>query len=581
MTNKDVATVLFEISQLLEMQEENIYKIRAYQNAARSIELFPGNIEDLVAVQELQKVPGIGKSISKNIEELVTTGRLTFYEELKGKYPATLAELLKVPNLGPKKIRILFDKLGVASIAQLQKACVENRLVEVKGFGKRTQERILEGIALMSATEGQFLLTHLLPISREILAHLRESKAVIRAEITGSMRRWKEIVKDIDFVVATKEPEKVVDHFQKMPLVARIESKSKTKITARLFTRGVPVELLLVDPSEFAVALQQYTGNREHDSALIRHAKTKGYTLQERGLLKGKKQVTVESEEKLYELLDMDFVPPEMREGLGEVELASQHRLPVAVKLDDIKGIFHVHSLYSDGSNTLEEMIAASRDRGYQFVGISEHSKIAYYAGGLDEARLAEQGREIDALRRKYKDITILKGIEVDILADGSLDMPDEVLANLDFVIASIHSGFKMNETEMTARICRALANPHVDILGHATGRLLLARKGYAVNIEEVLQTARKYEKTIEINASPRRLELDWRLVHHARQLGIRFSINPDAHSISELDYVPYGVAVARKGWATAEDIINASAWPDIKRHFARKSAHRDTKTLR
>src|SRR5262249_42721444 len=371
----------------------------------------------------------------------------------------------------------------------------------------------------------------------------------------GRMRRWKEIVKDIDFVVATKEPDKVIEHFNKMPLVSRIESKSKTKVTARLFTRGVPVELLLVDPSEFAVALQQYTGNREHDAALIAHAKTKGYTLEERGLLKGKKQIQVPSEEKLYELLDMEYIPPEMREGLGEVELASQHKLPAVIKQSDIKGIFHVHSLYSDGANTLEEMISAARDRGYQFVGISEHSKVAAYAGGLDEKRLALQGHEIDTLQSKYKDITILKGIEVDILADGSLDLPDPVLAKLDFVIASIHSGFKMNEKEMTARICRALSNPHVDILGHATGRLLLARKGYAVDIEEVLRTARKYEKTIEINASPRRLELDWRLVHHARQLGIRFSINPDAHSTAELDYVPYGVAVARKGWATVDDI--------------------------
>src|SRR5262249_1282086 len=278
MTNKDVATVLFEISQLLEMQEENIYKIRAYQNAARSVEQFPANIEDLVAAQELQKVPGIGKTIASNVEELVTTGRLTFYEQLKGKYPPTLAELLKVPNLGPKKIKVLFDSLGIASIAQLQKACVENKLVDVKGFGKRTQEKILEGIALMAANEGQFLLTHLLPLSREILTHLRQSKAVIQAEIVGSMRRWKEVVKDIDFVVATKEPDKVLSHFQNMPLVGRIESKSKTKVTARLFTRGVPVELLLVDPSEFAVALQQYTGNREHDAALIAHAKTKGYT---------------------------------------------------------------------------------------------------------------------------------------------------------------------------------------------------------------------------------------------------------------------------------------------------------------
>src|SRR5262249_3519005 len=428
------------------------------QNAARSVEQFPANIEDLVAAQELQKVPGIGKTIASNVEELVTTGRLTFYEQLKGKYPPTLAELLKVPNLGPKKIKVLFDSLGIASIAQLQKACVENKLVDVKGFGKRTQEKILEGIALMAANEGQFLLTHLLPLSREILTHLRQSKAVIQAEIVGSMRRWKEVVKDIDFVVATKEPDKVLSHFQNMPLVARIESKSKTKVTARLFTRGVPVELLLVDPSEFAVALQQYTGNREHDAALIAHAKTKGYTLEERGLLKGKKQIQVPSEEKLYELLDMEYIPPEMREGLGEVELASQHKLPAVIKQSDIKGIFHVHSLYSDGANTLEEMISAARDRGYQFVGISEHSKVAAYAGGLDEKRLALQGHEIDALQNKYKDITILKGIEVDILADGSLDLPDPVLAKLDFVIASIHSGFKMNEKEMTARICRALS---------------------------------------------------------------------------------------------------------------------------
>jgi DNA polymerase (family 10) len=571
MDNKQVARILYDIARLLEIKEENPFKIRAYQNAARSIEGLNENVNDLAASKRLQEVPGIGKAIAEKIEEFVRTGKMEFYETLRASYPPGLFDLMKIPNLGPRKIRILYDQLGIASIKELEYACLENRLLNLKGFGKKTQEKLLEGIKIASASEGRHLLNKVLPVARELLAYLKECPSIDQVEIAGSVRRWNEIINDLDLVASSSKPAEVSRFFLKMPYVCSIIAQGDTKTSVRLETLGLNVDLRVVKPVEFASALHHFTGSKEHNVVMRGHAKKRGFKINEYGIFKEdtEKAITIKSERELFDFFHMDYIPPEMREDCGEVEAALQHRIPALVDRSQLQGIFHVHSTWSDGRDSLEDMISGARERGYRFVGISEHSKVAAYAHGLDERRLAQQSAEIDRLREKFTDIEILKGTEVDILPDGTLDFPDGVLSELDFVIASVHSNFKMEEKEMTARICRALSNPHVDILGHATGRLLLGRKPYPVNLEEVLKTAVAHKKCIEINASPHRLELEWPWVRRAKELGIKFSINPDAHRIRELDYVEFGIGVARKGWATPADILNTLPWTKLRKHFS------------
>lgn len=568
--NREVAVILYEIARYLELQEENPFKIRAYENAARTVEGLEANLADLAAEGRLREVPGIGKAIAEKIEEYRTTGKIAYLENLKSAYPSTLFELLRVPNLGPKKIRRLFDELGIADMAGLERACAEDRLLALRGFGRKTQQKILEGIREAATAAAQHLLGHARPVALDLLAYIRRSNSLERAELAGSIRRWKPIVNDIDIVACTTRPAELAGDFLRMPFAYTLLARGDTKISIRLATNGMQVDLRIVTPSEFAPALHHFTGSREHNVALRGIAKKRGYKINEYGVFQEAtdRRVEIGSERDLYAFLEMELVPPEMRENTGEVEAAAQHRLPPLVALPHLRGIFHVHSLWSDGHVSLSDMIAAAHARGVRYVGISEHSKIAAYAHGVDEHRLMQQSSEIDRLQNDYPDMRILKGIEVDILEDGTLDFPDEVLARLDFVIASVHSHFRMEEGEMTRRICRAISNRHVDILGHPSGRLLLSRSAYAVNLEEVLKTAALKGKCVEINANPDRLDLDWTWVKRAKEMGIKLSINPDAHSIPELDHVEFGIGTARRGWAGPEDIINTWEWDRIQRYF-------------
>ena len=570
MENRQIASILYEISRILELKEENIFKIRAYQNAARSIEGIGEEAHDLIEQGKLDQVPGIGKAIAEKIVELDRTGRLKYHEDLRAEFPTTLYELLRVPNLGPKKIRKLYDDLHISSLSELEYACRENRLVELKGFGKKTQEKILEGIAIAAASDGKILLGKALPVARQILEYLRGCNAIDRVEIAGSARRWKEIISDLDFVASTTRPQEVADYFGNIPFSHSVIAKGGTKTSVRLDAMGLNVDLRVVAPKEFATALHHFTGSKEHNVVLRTMAKKMGYKISEYGIFKegSEKPVPIDSEQDFYAFFKMDYVPPELRENLGEIEAALEHRIPQLIEASQLQGIFHVHSVWSDGRNTLEEMIRGAQERGYGFVGISEHSKIAAYAHGLDETRLQEQSVEIDRLQQKFTGIKILKGIEVDILADGSLDFSDEILSRLDFVIASVHSNMRIDEKAMTERICRALSNPHVDILGHPTGRLLQGRQPYAVDIDKVLKTAARHKKCIEINASPHRLDLNWTYIQQAVKMGIPLAINPDAHRIAELDYVQFGVGMARKGWATPANILNSQPWESIRKNL-------------
>lgn len=566
MDNKQIALILLDISRILEMKEENVFKIRAYQNAARSLEGIGEEAHDLIAQGKLKDVPGIGKTIAEKIEELDRTGKLQYYEELKAEYPPGLFELFRIPNLGPKKIRRLFEDLGIGSIRELEYACQENRLLNLKGFGQKTQEKLLEGIKIATFSDGRQLLGKVMPVAQKLLTYMRQCPAVDRVEIAGSARRWKEIVNDLDFVASTTKPEEVTEYFLKMPYALTLIGRGETKTSVRIESLNLQVDLRVVAPAQFASALHHFTGSKEHNVVLRTMAKKMGYKINEYGIFRenSEKPVAIKTEEDIYSFFKMDFIPPEMRENLGEIEAALEHRIPKLVDFSDLAGVFHVHSTWSDGRNSLEEMIRAALDRGYRYVGISEHSQIAAYAHGLDTARLQEQSAEIDRLQKKYETIRILKGIEVDILSDGNLDLDDASLSRLDFVIASVHSAFRLDEKAQTERICRAIANPLVDILGHPTGRILQGRPGYAVNLDEVLKTALRHKKCIEINASPHRLDLDWTHVKQAVDMGIPLAIDPDAHRTSEFDYVQFGIGMARKGWAASGNILNTKPWDEI-----------------
>ena len=566
MDNKQIAAVLMDISRVLELKDENIFKIRAYQNAARSLEGIGEEAHDLIAQDALKDVPGIGKAIAEKIEELDRTGKLRYFEELKSGFPSTLFELFRIPNLGPKKIRKLYEDLGIKSPQDLERACREDRLLELKGFGKKTQEKLLEGIKIATVSDGRHMLGKVLPFARQLLEYLRACKAIDRVEIAGSTRRWKEIINDLDFVASTRNPGEVSDYFVRMPFANSPIAKGDTKTSVRIDAMNLNVDLRTVAPKEFASALHHFTGSKEHNVALRTIAKKLGYKINEYGIFKegSEKPAPVKSEEDIYSFFKMDYVPPEMRENLGEIEAAQNHEIPKLVQESDLKGILHVHSVWSDGHNPLEEMIRGAAERGYRYVGISEHSKAAAYAHGLDEARLREQGAEIDRLQKKFSTIKILKGIEVDILPDGTLDLDDDALGKLDFVIASVHSAFRMDEKSMTDRICRALSHPLVDILGHPTGRLLQERPGYAVDLEQVFKTAARAKKCVEINASTHRLDLEWTHIKQAIETGVTLCINPDAHRLAEYESMQFGVGIARKGWATPKDILNTRTWKQI-----------------
>ncbi len=559
MDKATVAKILEEISLLLELAGENPFKSRAYSQAARTIATLDEDLRQLVETDTLKKVKGIGTALDQKIKELVQTGKLLYYEELKASIPEGLFQLLRIPGLGPKKVKTLYDTLQISSIAELEYACKENRLIELKGFGIKTQENILKGIGQLKRYQGQYFYSEALSIARKLLESLSEIPGVSQASMAGSIRRCKEVVKDIDLVAASEQPELVIEGFTKLSSVDQVLGAGKTKASVRLDT-GINADLRVVAPHEFPYALHHFTGSKEHNTAIRQLAKTKGLKVNEYGIFRGEQLIECADEAGLFETLGMAYIPPELREGYGEIEAAIKGELPKLIDANDIKGIYHVHTTYSDGSNSLEEIVLACRSMGYEYVGISDHSQSAFYANGLQVERLKKQWEEIDKLNEAYPDITILKGIESDIKADGSLDYDDQTLEQLDFVIASVHSGFRMTQEEMTARLIKAMAHPAVTMLGHPTGRLLLGREGYPLDLERVLEAALRHQVAVELNASPARLDLDWRYLKKAKEMGVLIAINPDAHRIGELEDVYYGVLIARKGWLEAKDVLNAGS---------------------
>ena len=568
MTKEEIANVLERIATLLELKNENPFKIRAYTNAARAIETFGGNVPDFQDEEVVAKIPGIGKSIALKIKELAASGSLKYLEELSAQFPAGVLELFALPGLGAKKIKALYDKLGISSIEQLQKACEEGRVAELAGFGQTTQQKLREAIAKRAVHAGSFQFGQVAAEAETLRADLAAHDSALQVDIAGSYRRRKEILHDLDLLVATKEPEAIMKFFVSHPLVESVIAQGPTKSSVRLGS-GVQCDLRVVSTAEYPFALAYFTGNKEHNIELRSRALQRGWTLNEYRLAqippdsKAKKKLPVKripevrDEAELYRAVDLDFIPPELRENWGEFEAAERHSLPKLIEKENLRGTFHCHTTASDGHNSIEEMAEAAQALGLEYLGIADHSRSSIQAHGIDETALRVQIATIRKLNKKLHGFRVFAGVECDILRDGSLDFPDEVLSELDYVIVSVHSVFNLSEAEMTARVVRAIENPFVTMLAHPTGRLLLKREPYQINIPAILDAAARTGTWIELNAAPKRLDLDWRWWPLAKQKGVRCVINPDAHRTERLQDLWFGIGIARKGWLTKDDVMN------------------------
>jgi DNA polymerase (family 10) len=568
MDKNQVANLLDEIASLLELKEgSNPFEVRAYQNAARAVNGLDGDIEELARQGKLKGVPGLGSTSIKRIEEVVETGHIALYDELVETTPPIKLEMMRIPGVGPKKINAIYNQLHVNSIPDLVQACEENKVADLPGFGKKTQDKILQGIAFLAQHAGRFLY----PVAEEEASHiyaaLREMPEIVRLQVAGSLRRRRETIGDIDMVASVADSasddvrRKIMDVFTSRPSVQAITGKGETKSSVVL-SSGMNMDLRVVNDSQFPYTLHHFTGSKEHHIPLRRRALSMNMTINDYGLFRGKEPhlelVPCKDETDIYAALGMAYIEPDLREDMGEIEAAINATLPVLVQESDLRGVLHVHSTWSDGQNTIREMAEACVMRGFTYLGLTDHSKTAAYAGGLNEEDLRRQHEEIDLLNKEYAGrIRILKGTECDILRDGSLDFTDDVLATLDFVVASIHSLFNLSPEEQTQRMLRAISNRYVDIIGHPTGRILLGREGYTLDLDAVIDAAAEHGVCIEINAHPSRLDLDWRYLHRARDKGIKIPIDPDAHVISGLDDMRYGIGIARKGWLQASDVLN------------------------
>jgi DNA polymerase (family 10) len=576
MDRAEVSEALEEIALLLQLKGENPFKARAYQSAARTILGLAEDLDALVASGRLASLKGIGEAISEKVATLVATGSLPYLEELRAEVPRGLLDLLRVPGLGPKRARAVYDELGVDSLAALESACMENRLASLPGFGARTQEKILSGIEFLRRNLGRFLLSEASTWGGALLGFLKDHPGVARASLAGSLRRRREVIGDVDLVAAAADPRRVIADFTAHRDVEAVLGAGETKASVRL-KNGIQVDLRVVDEAAFPFALHYFTGSKAHNIAIRRRAESARFRLKlnEYGLFRGEgdgaERIPCEDEEVLYAALDLPFIPPELREDAGEIEAAERRALPRLVERRDLRGTFHVHTTWSDGRAGLEAMVRAAAELGFEYVGISDHSRTAGYARGLKVDDVARQREEIEALRGRFPSIRILHGTESDILHDGSLDYPEEVLDRFDFVVGSIHSQFGMPEPEMTRRVVRALENPHLTILGHPTGRLLLDREGFRIDLDAVLAAAARAGAAVEINANPHRLDLDASWCRRARDAGVLLSIDPDAHDVEGLADVGYGVDTARRGWLEPEHVLNTRSWEEIAARIARK----------
>jgi DNA polymerase (family X) len=559
----DVAAILEDVANLLELSGGNPFEARAYQNAARAIAAVEGDIEGLVSTGKIASVPGVGKTLAARITELVTTGHMALYDKLQAEVPPGLREMLRIPGLGPKRIKQMHDALGVSTLAELRAAGESGQIATLPGFGAKSQENILKGLDFVAEHGNKFRFDVAEAAAAGIVGTLRALPQVVRLSVGGSIRRRKEIVKDADVVASVRrdaDRAAIMDTLVGLPEVVSVTGKGDTK-TSVVLRSGMALDLRVVSDEEYPYALHHFTGSKEHNVALRGRAHATGIKINEYGMFRGDELLPCKDEHDFYRALGMHYVEPELREDRGEIEAALKGELPTLVTEADIRGALHVHSTWSDGGATIHEMAEAALALGYTYLGMCDHSKAAAYAGGLNEDAVKRQHEEIDRLNEEYAGrIRILKGTECDILRDGTLDYDDKALASFDFVVASVHSLFNLPPEEQTRRLIRAIENPYCSILGHPTGRILLERNGYEPDLEAVIDRAGALGVAIELNGDPHRMDLDWRYHRYATERGVRIPITTDAHSPAGLLNIRYGVGVGRKGWLTPQDVPNA--WP-------------------
>ena len=576
MDKKDIVDVLERIGTMMEIKGENPFKIRAYSAGARTLQTMEEDLGDVIEEGRLGDIPGIGKALTEKIETLYATGELEFYDKLVASVPSGLMDLLDIPGLGGKKIKVLHEQLNVDSIESLTEVCQAGKVAELKGFGEKTQEKILSGIKNREAYAARHLWWDARAVVDRILPGLQGLPEVERVEAAGSFRRGMETVGDLDFLVASSNPAPIMDWFTSMNGIAEVTAHGDTKSSIRL-EGGMQADLRVVPSEQFYFALHHFTGSKDHNVRMRQKALSMGMSLSEWGLRPEEEKdssrkagpVEANSEEDIFKALGLQYVPPSLREGIGEVEAAERNELPQLLEFSDLKGCFHNHTTASDGRNTLEEVAAEADRRGWEYLGIADHSKASFQANGLDEERLLKQVQAINALNESGKfRVRLFSGSEVDILSGGRLDFEDSDLDPLDYVVASVHSGLTQDEETMTTRIIRALEHPKVTMLGHLSGRLLLRREASAMNIQKIIDAALANEKIIELNANPMRLDMDWRHWRRAAEKGLLCCINPDAHALHDFDFQEAGVLAARKGWLTTKEVFNTRTLLEVKEYL-------------
>ncbi|MBI5444757.1 MAG: DNA polymerase/3'-5' exonuclease PolX [Deltaproteobacteria bacterium] len=566
--NAEIAEILDRVADLLEIEGENPFRVRAYRYAARVVAELPASVAEVLDRGEpLTCLPGIGRDLASKIGEIVRTGGLTQLRELEERMPPGLADLLTVPGLGPKRVKLLQAELGVGSLEELRQAAEAGRIRALKGFGERTEQHVLDALARAGKKAIRFQRPLAEQVASALLAHLRRSPDIEEAEVAGSYRRGKETVADLD-VLAVCRPggeHAAMAHFLACDQVVRVLAGGETKSSVVLRS-GLQVDLRAVPRESYGAALQYFTGSKAHNVALRKLALRAGLKVNEYGVFRGEERVAGATEEEVYARVGLPYIEPELREERGELEAARAGGLPGLLRLQDLRGDLHVHTKASDGRFRVDEMAEAARRRGYEYLAIADHSKRLTVARGLDEKRLAKQFEEIDRLNELHPEFRILKSSEVDIMEDGSLDLPDSILRELDLTVCSIHHAFGLPRDRQTERILRAMDNPHFDILGHPTGRLLGARAGYEIDLERVVDGAKERGCFLELNAQPDRLDLDDAGCRLAKERGGKVAISTDAHTLAQLDWMRFGVAQARRGWLEPEDVLNARSWPELRR---------------
>lgn len=567
MNNEEVAHILNEISQLLAICDENVFKVRSYERAAEAVAGLARPVAEYVSEGALTTIPGVGQSIADVITELVTTGKSTVHQQLLAQCPQGLLEMLRIPGFGPRKAGQVYRELGINSVAELEAAARSGKLRHLRGFGAKTEEKILEGIAQLQAGEERALLGNVLPVAETFVARLRAHPLVQQAEMAGSARRRKETIGDLDILATSEKPAEVARWFAQQGGLAYVELAGDTKVSGRT-EAGLQVDLRVVEPHCYGAALQYFTGSMQHNVRLRERAQKQGLTISEYGVFEGErdakgKQIAGETEESVYAAVGLPWIPPELREDRGEIAAAEEGRLPQLIELTDIQAELHLHTHASDGRLSIAEMAVACQELGYRYMAVTDHSAALVIANGLDMQRLRAQIDEIKALNQQLSGITILSGTEANIHIDGSVDVPEELWPELDIIIGAIHSGFSKDADKMTERLVKAMKSGRIDILAHPTGRLLLSRQGYEIHIKQLIEAAVEYRVALEINANPLRLDLSDIHTRLAVEKGALLSINTDAHSRDELALMRYGVMTARRGWAEPEHVINT--WPLAK----------------